>query len=173
MSITEFAPIGLPALGAGRIFFFPTIASLAAPKVTECTLNLTNVPDAGWEPGFEQAAGSHMKYSSEAEYEVPGKGKWTGQPMVYEVDPQDVTDASYAAAALPEGTVGYIGSSIGLDNSTALAATQVLNNLYPVRFGKQVLVPLDPSNDGQLIQVSQRVFITGPVLHNVAVVAGP
>ena len=94
MSITEFAPVGLPALAAGRIAFFPTIANLAAPKVSEITLNLTYVPDAGWEPTFEQSAGSRMKYASDAEYEVPGKGKWTGQPMVYEVDPQDVTDAS-------------------------------------------------------------------------------
>ena len=171
MSITEFAPVGLPALAAGRIAFFPTIANMAAPKVSEITLNLTYVPDAGWEPTFEQSAGSRMKYASDAEYEVPGKGKWTGQPMVYEVDPQDVTDASYAAAALPEGTVGFVGHSAGLDADTAFAATQVMNSIWPVRFGKQVLVPIDASNDGQVLQVSQRVFVTGPPVHNVALVA--
>lgn len=171
MSITEFTPVGLPALATGRIAFFPSIADLAAPSVTEITLDLTNVPDAGWEPTHEQAAGSHMKYASDAEYEVPGKSKWTGQNMVYEVDPQDPTDTAYAAVSLPEGTTGYMGHSAGLAAGTAFAAGQVMNTIWPVRFGKQVLVPIDASNDGQLLQVSQRVFVTGPPVQNVTLVA--
>lgn len=171
MTIKEFAPQGLPALAAGRIAFFPTIADLAVPKVSEITLDLTNVPDSGWEPTFEQAAGSHMKYASDAEYEVPGKGKWTGQNMVYEIDPQDPTDAAYAAVSLPEGTTGYLGHSAGLAAGTAFAAGQMMNTIWPVRLGKQVLVPIDASNDGQLLQVSQRVFVTGPPVQNVALAA--
>jgi hypothetical protein len=172
---TLFEPIGLPALARGGIFWFPTIASLDAPKITESTLNLTCVPDAGWEPTFEQTAGSHMKYCSDSEYEVPGKGKWTGGTFTFEWDPQNPDDVvNYKhVTGLAEGTAGYLGQRLGLDKDTELTAADVLNLLLPVRWGKQVPVPIDPSNDGQLLQLAQRYFITGRVLHNVAVVAGP
>lgn len=173
MSSTLLEPIGLPALGQGRVFWFPTIADLEAPKVSEATLNLSMVPDAGWEPTFEQAAGSHMKYGSDSEYEVPGKGKWTGGSMVSEWDPQNPDDDGYAhIAALAEGTLGYLGLSLGFDAAEPLADGHILNLLWPTRWGKQVPVNIDPSNDGQLLQVTQRYFITGRVLQNIPVIAG-
>lgn len=170
---TLFEPVGLPALAKGRIFWFPTIVDKSAPTVAEATMNATCVPDAGWEPTYEQAAGAHMKYCSDAEYEVPGKGKWTGGSLVYEWDPQDPDDVdSYKhVTTLTEGTRGFIGLSLGMGKDEELAAGQVLNLLIPVTLGKQVPVNIDPSNDGQLLQLTQRYFVTGEVLHNVEVVA--
>ncbi len=172
---TLFEPVGLPALAKGGAFWFPTIADLDAPLVTEAILNLTCVPDAGWEPTFEQAAGTHMKYCSDSEYEVPGKGKWTGGTWTYEWDPQNPTDViNYKhVSALTEGTAGYIGQRLGIGKETELTAGDILSLLIPVRWGKQVPVPIDPSNDGQLLQLQQRYFITAPVRQNVEVVAGP
>lgn len=171
---TLFEPVGLPALAKGRIFWFPTIADLAAPKVSESTMNATCVPDAGWEPTFEESAGSHMKYCSESEYEVPGKGKWTGGSLVYEWDPQnpaDVTSYKHVTTLAP-GTRGYLGLSLGLGKEEELTAGDVLNLLIPATLGKQIPVNIDPSNDGQLLQLTQRYFVTGEVLQNVTVVAG-
>ena len=172
MSTTLFEPIGLPAIGKGGIFWFPTIASLTAPKVSEATKNLTGIPDAGWEPTFEQGAGEHMKYISTASYEVVGKGKWTGGTFQYEYNPQLPTSAAYALATLTEGLSGYMGHRLGLPKTTEIVAAQILTNLFPVTWGKPVAVPIDNSSDGQLLQVKQRFFITGPVLENITVAAG-
>jgi hypothetical protein len=175
MSTALYEPVGLPALAKGGIFYFSTIANLTAPKVSEATLNLTCVPDAGWEPTYEQTAGSKMKYCSDSEFEVPGKGKWTGGTFTYEWDPQEPDDVvNYKhVTTLTEGSRGYLGQRLGLDKDVALAAGDVLALLIPVYWGKQVPVPIDPSTDGQLLQLAQRYFITGRVLQNVAVVAGP
>lgn len=171
MSAPLFEPVKLSALGKGRIFWFPTLANPQAPKVAEATLNLTCVPDAGWEPTYEQSATSNVKYCSTAEYEIPGKGKWTGGTFVSEWDPQDPTDTAIYkhVVALAEGTRGYLGHSLGLGKDVGLAAGQIINSLYPVEWGAQVEVPIDPSNDGQLLQLQQRFFITGNVIKNVAV----
>lgn len=169
---TLFEPVGLPAIGKGGIFWFPTIANLATgPAVAEATKNLTAIPDAGWEPTFEEGAGEHMKYISTASYEVRGKGKWAGGTFTYEYDPQDPDDPAYALAILTEGLVGYLGQRLGLPKTTEIAAGQVLSHLYPVQWGRPVTVPIDNSNDGQLLQVKQRFFVTGPVLDNVVVAA--
>lgn len=170
---TLFEPVGLPALGMGGIFWFPTIANTSAPKKTESTLNLTCVPDAGWEPTFEESAGSHMKYCSEAEYEVRGKGKWTGGTMQYEFDPQNPDDVTHYkhVTALAKGTRGYLGHRLGLPKTEELDVDQYVD-LYPVEFGQQVPVPIDPSTDGQLLQLKQRFFVTGEPILNVKIVAG-
>ena len=171
---TLFEPVGLPALAKGGIFWFPTISSKTAPKVSEATMNLTCVPDAGWEPKFEEGVGTHMKYCSDSEYEVPGKGKWTGGNFIYEWDPQkpdDVTNYKHVTT-LAQGTIGWLGHRLGLAKDVALAADQVLSLLVPVRWGRQVPVEIDPSNDGQLLQLTQRYFITGPVLQNIKLVTG-
>lgn len=172
---TLFEPVGLPALGMGGIFWFPTIGDPEAPKVSEASLNLTCVPDAGWEPTFEQGAGSRMKYCSTSEFETPGKGKWTGGTMQYEFDPQnpdDVTTYKHVSA-LKKGTRGFVGHRLGKPKTDELAAGDVLSRLYPVEFGEQVEVPLDPSSDGQVLQRQQRYFIVGEPLQDVEVVAGP
>ena len=171
MSTTLFEPIGLPAIGKGGIFWFPTIANLTAPKVSEATKNLTGVPDSGWEPTYDEGAGEHMKYISMASYEVRGKGKWTGGTFTYEFDPQMPTSAAYALSVLTEGLMGYLGHRLGLPKTTEIAAAQVLSFLYPVQWGKPVAIPIDNSTDGQLLQVKQRFFITGPVTQNVTVAA--
>lgn len=173
MSSTLFEPAGLPALGMGGIFFAPTIADLTAPAVAEFTLNLTCVPDAGWEPTYEESAGARMKYCSTSEYEAPGKGKWTGGTLTYEFDPQNPDDAvNYRhVIALAEGTRGFLGHRLGKPKTDELAAGDVLSRIYPVVFGKQVEVPLDPSSDGQVLQRQQRYFIVGEPLQDVEVVA--
>ncbi len=173
MSNQLYEPIGKSALGMGGIFWFPTIADPTEPKVSESTLNLTCVPDAGWEPTFEQAAGSRMKYCSTSEYEVPGKGKWTGGTMQYEFDPQNPDDVALYqhVVALEKGTKGWLGHRLGLPKDVELAIDQVLSRLYRVEFGEQVEVPIDPSNDGQVLQLQQRFFIIAEPLRNVKVVA--
>lgn len=175
MSSTLYEPIGLPALGMGGIFYAPTIVAPAAPKKSEFTLNLTCVPDAGWEPTFEESAGSHMKYCSEAETEVRGKGKWTGGTMQYEFDPQSPDDVALYrhVTMLEKGTRGWLGHRLGLPKTEELDVDQYLSRLYRVEFGEQVEVPIDPSTDGQLLQLKQRFFIIAEPLRNVKIVAGP
>lgn len=170
---TLFEPVGLPALGQGRLFWFPTIANTAAPKLSEATKNITCVPDAGWEPTSEQSAASHMKYCSTQETETPGKTKVTGSKLTYEWDPQAPDSTAYPhVTTLAPGTHGYIGHSLGKDATDELAVGDIINQLIPVVMGEQIPVNLDPSNDGQLHQLEQRYFVTGPIIRNVAVVTG-
>lgn len=166
-------PPGISALGKGSLFFLPTIASLSAPKVSEFTAgtNLTCAVDAGWEPTYEESSGSRMKYCSTAEFEVRGKGKWTGSQLVYEWDPQnpdDITNYKHVTA-LAAGTKGYLALRLGLGKDQAIAAAQKIAWIKPVEFGAQVTVPVDPSNDGQVLQLTQRYFVTGSGVENVTV----
>lgn len=170
---TLFEPIGLPALGKGRLFWFPTIANTSAPKISEATMNLTGVPDAGWEPKVEQTAGTHLKYISVQESETPGKTKVTGGTLTYEWDPQNPDDATNYkhVVTLAAGTHGYIGHVLGKGAHEALAVGDVINQLIPVTLGEQLPAAIDPKEDGQLLQLEQRYFVTGTIERNVVVAA--
>lgn len=173
-------PPGISALGKGSVFFVPYATAIggtaSAPTIPVTAFasatNATCVLDSGWDPTYEPSSGSRMKYCSTAEYEVRGKGKWTGQNLTYEWDPQtpaDVTNYKHVVD-LAEGTRYKLCMRLGLGKDVAVAANQYFAWVIPVELDKQVTVPIDPSNDGQVLQLQQRYFIIGAPVANVQAV---
>ena len=180
MSVLITEPPGISALGKGSVFFLPfsTVigGTASAPTVPVAAFasatNATCVLDSGWDPQYEPSAGSRMKYCSVAEYETRAKGKWTGQNLVYEWDPQvptDVTNYKHVVDLAP-GSKFKLALRLGLGKDEAAAANQYLAWIIPIELDLQVPVPLDPSNDGQVLQLQQRYFITGEPVRNVSIV---
>ena len=180
MSVLITEPPGISALGKGSVFFLPFSTAIggtaSAPTIPVTAFasatNATCVLDAGWEPQYEPSAGSRMKYCSTAEYEVRGKGKWTGQNLQYEWDPQvpaDVTNYKHVVD-LAAGSKWKLALRLGLGKDVAPAAGQYLAWVMPVELDQQVPVPVDPSNDAQMLQLMQRYFITGEPVRNVSIV---
>lgn len=181
MSIIVTEPPGISALGKGSVFFLPFATAVggtvSAPTVllsafTSAT-NATCALDAGWEPQYEPSAGSRMKYCSTAEFEVRGKGKWTGQTLTYEWDPQtpaDVTNYKHVVDLAP-GSKFLMALRLGLLKDVAVAANQYMAYLVPVELDIQVPKNLDQSNDADVLQKMQRYFIIGQPVMDVKVVA--
>lgn len=174
-------PPGISALGKGSVFFLPSTTAIggtvAAPTVLlsafSSATNATCALDAGWDPTYEPGVGSRMKYCSTAEFETRGKGKWTGQNLVYEWDPQtpaDVTNYKHVVDLAP-GAKFKMALRLGLGKDIAVAADQYCAWIIPVELGEQVPVALDPSNDGQVLQLQQRYYIIGSPVMNVKVSA--
>ncbi len=178
--MTVMEPPAISALGRGSVFFLPFATVIggtaAAPTVPVgafvSATNATCVLDAGWDPTYEPSAGSRMKYCSVAEYETRGKGKWSGQNLMYEWDPQnpdDVTNYKHVVDFAP-GSRFKLALRLGLYKDVAPANTQKLAWVIPVELDLQVPVPLDPSNDAQVLQLQQRYFIIGAPIQNVSIV---
>ena len=132
MSVLITEPPGISALGNGSVFFLPFSTAIggtaSAPTIPVTAFasatNATCVLDAGWEPQYEPSAGSRMKYCSTAEYEVRGKGKWTGQNLQYEWDPQvpaDVTNYKHVVD-LAAGSKWKLALRLGLGKDEFLEA---------------------------------------------------
>lgn len=182
MSVIVTEPPGIASLGKGSVFFLPFTTAIggttAAPTVplaafTSAT-NATCVLDAGWEPKYEMGRGSRMKYCSTAEFESRGKGKWTGNSLRYEWDPQNPADvASYKHVVdLAPGSKFLMGLRLGLLKDVAVAANQYLAWLVPVELDLQIPKEIDPSADADVLQLDQAYVIIGLPVQNVKVVTG-
>ena len=181
MSVIVTEPPGIASLGKGSVFFLPIATAIggtvAAPTILlsafSSTTNATCALDAGWEPKYEMGRGSRMKYCSTAEFESRGKGKWTGQTLTYEWDPQnpaDVTNYKHVVDLAP-GSKYLMGLRLGLLKDVAVAVDQYLAWLMPVELDLQIPKEIDPSSDGDVLQLLQGYVITGQPRQNVKIVA--
>ena len=165
-------PLGIAAQGNGALYYLPAVVSTAAPKVTEFTAGI-NVSCAidGFNPTTDQGTVAITRYCSTVNYETPGRVSYTGPTIQFVYDPQDPESAEYEwATTIAEGVTGYLANRLGVDVDTDIAIGQYVN-LYPITAGPQVPVPIDPTAEGAELRYSQRFFITGPPILNVAVVA--
>lgn len=160
----EDVPLGTAADGNGLVLFVSAIAAPGVPKVTELSagtakqLTYELVPD-----GFRHATTENVittgRYTLKQILELPGTVTDT-------LEVQYVT-GSDASTSLAEGTTGFIVHRLGVPNETAVAAGQTVD-VIPVMCGIQRKVP--PTANTELQRV-QKLFITGPVQRDVAVVA--
>jgi hypothetical protein len=140
----------------------PTVAELTAGSVVDLSCYLT-----GLTPSVDQAAVTDDRICSRQTFEQPGREK-NGLEVMYVYRGQEpVSATNKAQTTLRSGTAGYIVSRWGLDFETAIAAGQIVDT-YPVTCGVQDKKPGDANS---ILQINQKMFITGPVNRDVVVAA--
>lgn len=160
----ESVPAGQASDGRGLVLFVPTIAGPAAPTVSELTagtvkpLTYSLVGD-GFRHDTTENVITSSRYTLKQQLELAGT-------VVDTLEVQYVS-GSPAETALTEGTTGYIVHRLGVPNETAPAAAQKVD-VIPVRAGVQRKVA--PTANTELQKV-QKLFISGPVQRDVAIVA--
>lgn len=176
MSVTF--PEGVVAQGNEKVLFVVTIAVPTAPTVAELTA--AGVVDLscylrGFEPTAEQAAIQDLRLCSAETFETPGRVVNTINDLLYVYDPQDANEVSpdpgnLAYHALAQNVEAFVVDRRGIASGTAVIAAQVVD-LYPVKMGLQRRVAINPGDEGTKFEITQKAFITGPVLRDISVVA--
>lgn len=168
-------PEGVLAQGNGGLWFVPSIADLALPKVTEVSAGFVlSCAITTFSPTGDQGTSTDPRYCSTQQFEIPGRNTVSIDPLEYVYDPQEPdNDAEYKYyVELTEGRKGFAVNRLGLAYDLPLAASQYVN-IYPVIVGAKNDVPIDPSAEGSKLKIRQKLFVSGPVKRDVALVAGP
>jgi hypothetical protein len=167
-------PAGVPADGFVSVKFVPAIADVAAPSVAT-DINAAGSEDisclltkSGFAPGGEAQTITDDRLCSKQVFEDYGSVTYTIDNLIYVYDVQNPTSESNKAyAALPPGTAGYLVARWGKDVDTAWAAGDIVD-IYPVKMGPQIKQAPEANSK---LKVSQKPFVTGPVVHDVALAA--
>lgn len=166
-------PEGIIAQGNGAVWAVPALANINAPKLTELTAKiLLSCGIRGFSPTGEQGSSTDPRYCSTQMFEVPGRYTPSIDPLEYVYDPQEPDNvAEYAYyTELTEGRSLFVINRLGLAYDLPPAAGQYVN-VYPVVCGAKMDVPVDPGAEGTKIAVRQKLFISGPMVRDVALVA--
>ena len=168
-------PPGFLADAAIKVWFVPTIADPAAPKVaTElnavgalditCYLTTQAAPDAS------VATVTDDRMCLRQVLEDMGTVTFTIDELQYVYDVQNAESVSNKMyAALPQGTTGFVYVRWGVDVDTAIAAGDKVD-IYPVTVGEQVRKTPE-GNTAEKLKIVQPVVVTGPVLRDQVLVA--
>lgn len=165
--VAETTPVSaVDQSGNTTIWWVPSIADAAAPKVSEIgatgakRVTYSFTPDGwGMTEAQEKVADDRLTLSQTLE----ALGKSTASLTLKYVDS---TDAASAAVLLTEGTIGYFVERRGVANSTLVAAGQKVR-VIKVQLGKQIPGPVDGTGK---FTIMQETAITG-VLHGAVAVA--
>jgi hypothetical protein len=157
----ENVPAGQASDGRGLVAFVDTIADTLAPTAAVLNagdrLTYSLVPD-----GFRHETTENViadgRYTLKQMLELPGTISDTLEVQYVAGTPAQTT--------LTEGSNGFIIHRLGVDNGTDFAAGQKVD-IIPVRAG--VSRKVAPTANTMLQRV-QKLFVTGPVRRDVAVV---
>lgn len=153
----------VPAIADGSA---PTVAELTAQSVVDLSCYLTG---DGLNLTSEQATITDERLCTTQVYEQPGRKTNTAEvTYIDNTNSDSETDANAAAETLVEGASGYIVTRRGVPYEESLASGQKVS-VWPVRAGQQRDVAPEANS---VIRTIQKLFVTGDVHQNVAVVAG-
>lgn len=165
-------PASVPSDGTLRVDYVPALANPAAPTVTELTAVGAQalscyITGDGWQPTGEQASVTDQRLCSTQDFELPGR-KTKSLTLVYVHNPAEPTE-NEAYTTLAEGVKGYLVARYAVPYGQAWAADDIVD-VWPVTAGE----PMKQFNGANSVNTaSQRMFVTGPVERDVAVVAAP
>lgn len=174
--MTVVFPDGVRSRGNETLIFVPTITAPAAPTVAELTavtaVNISCYVSA-FSPTGTQESAEDTRLCSEQIFEDPGDVAITIEPVEYVYEPQaaPASATNKAYDVMKNGVTGYLVDRRGLNARTVAVAAAQKVDIYPVRLGEQFRVPLDPGQQGGKFRITQKPFVTGPYLYDVAVVA--
>lgn len=156
------------------VLWVPALVDPSVPKVTELTaagvIDLTPYQTGdGYAPGTDEQSVTDDRLNSKQTYEKPGR--FTDSLEIgYVFRQQEPADPDNKAfATLKRGAAGYVVSRWGMDSETAIAATQIVD-VTPAQCGIQ---RKQPPEQNSVLKIRQKIFVTGAVERDVAVVAGP
>lgn len=139
----------------------PTVAELTAPSVIDASCYLTA---EGWTPGTDEQTITDDRLCSTASYEQPGRLQHTLE-ISYVHNPDSPAD-NELYLALSRLTSGYFVFRVGVPYDQPVAAGDIVD-VYPVKMGYR---RKNPGTANSVLTVSQKAFITGPVVQDAVVV---
>ena len=165
-------PIGITSEGNVLVQFVPVIAAPGVPKLTEISaagavpLHCALTKD-GLALGGDQQTGTDDRLCSRQSFEIPGSYTDT-LDITYVHNPQATLPAdNLAYTTLKQGVTGYVVVRWGKPWETALAVGNKVD-VYPVTAGIQRKQAPEANSS---LKVAQKMFVTGPVVRDVALVA--
>jgi hypothetical protein len=175
--VTLYAVEGVSTQGTETVIFTPTLASIAAPKLTEIGAGVATALNLGYalrgfEPQSEQGVSSDIRLASVQTFENPGRNTITLNDITYVYDPQAPisTPSNKHYETLKLNVKGYLIDRRGIAATTAPAVGQIVD-VYTVQFGAQRRVAVDPSAEGGKYEIIQKPFVIGLCAFDVALVA--
>jgi hypothetical protein len=164
-------PASNPSDGMLKVVYVPTLADPTAPTQTE--LRAGTVIDLscyltgdGFTTGTNETAAVDERLCSVQTFEQPGRYTDT-LDVKYIYRQQEPSSASNKAyTTLKRLTVGYAVSRYGIPYATDLTTGDVVD-VTPIKCGQQIKMP---RADNEVFKVQQKLFITGVVQRDVAVV---
>lgn len=159
-----------PVDGMVSTMWVPAIADTTAPKLTEInaagSVDLSCYLTTNADLGGDQATIPDPRACSLQDFEAPGKVTRTAS-LTYINNPQATGGTNNkAATTLVPGTGGYLVFRRGLAFDVAYAVGQKVD-VWPVACGLQI----DAAESGQVLRITQKQFVRGPVRQGVATVA--
>lgn len=173
--MTLYSVDGVSAQGNETVIYVPTIGTITAPTVAELTgssaLNL-GYALRGFAPNSEQGTSDDIRLASTQTFENPGRVKKSIDDITYVYDPQAATGTTSNKhyETLKLNVKGFLVDRRGVPATTAVAANQVVD-IYPVQFGDQRRVAIDPSAEGGKFEIIQKPFVINIVQTDIKVVA--
>lgn len=165
-------PIGITSEGNLFVTFVPALATANEPKLTEVdaggAVDLScHLTKDGLALGGDQQTGTDDRLCSRQSFEIPGSYSDTVD-ITYVHNPQATLPAdNLAYTTLSQGVTGFLIVRWGKAVETALAVGDKVD-VYPVTAGIQRKQPPEANSS---LKVSQKMFVTGPVARDVALVA--
>lgn len=166
-------PVSIPADGNLLVLWVPAIAIPAAPTVSELSagtvIDLSGyLTGDGYSPSTDEQTVTDDRLNSRQTYEQPGRFTDSLEiAYVYRQQDAAATD-NKAFVTLKRGVTGFIVERWGKAFETAVAASDVVD-VKPAKCGIQRKVPGEANS---ILRLNQKIFITGAVQRDVAVVAG-
>ena len=122
---------GVSTQGAETVIFSPTIANIAAPKLTEIGSGVVTALNLGYAlrgfaPTGEQGSSEDIRLASVQTFENPGRAKLSIDDITYVYDPQaaPATASNKHYEALKEGVKGYLVDRRGIPATTIPAGVR-------------------------------------------------
>ncbi|MFG2046135.1 hypothetical protein ACGFIW_01725 [Micromonospora sp. NPDC048935] len=140
----------------------PTVAELTAPSVIDASCYLTA---EGWTPETDEQTVTDERLCSTSTYEQPGRLQHSLN-VSYVHNPDSPAD-NELYLALTRLTTGYWVARIGVPYDQAVTAGDIVD-VYPAKMGWR---RKQPGTANSVLTVTQKPFITGPVVQDAVVVA--
>jgi hypothetical protein len=166
-------PAGISAQGQGALWYVPAIAGANGPTAAEVTAGIDiSCMINGFAPSAEQAVIQKTRYCTTVQYEIPGRASVTIAEIEAVYNPQLPTDtATYKSySTMKENVAGFLLNRLGLAFDATMTTGQFVD-VYPIICGIQARVGIDPTSEGDEIRYRQKLFVSGPVRYDKALLA--
>lgn len=162
-------PVSVPADGALKVAYVPTIADTENPTVAELTAGgvvelSCYLTAGGYTPNTDEQVIADDRLCSRQTFERPGR--YTDTLEIMYVHNPDSPGNNVAYTTLAYLTTGYLVARWGVDYEAAFATGDIVD-VIPIQAGIQRKAPPEANS---VLKASQKMFVTGKVQRDVVVV---
>lgn len=155
----------------GTVLWVPTLADPTKPTVAELAAGTPITYDLYGASGYSLELTENRRpitrYTLAQELSAEGTVSYV-LTLLYVFNRETPTDAETTVGV--RGTAGYIVHFLGYENGWTIAAGDVVTDIVPIRTARSSVVPATANTEAHK---RTQPSITGEVLHEIPVVAGP